>query len=200
MGCYFLLQGIFPTQGLKACLFYVYCIGRWILYHWAPWEALKNLICVSVWLFDTLWTVTCQAPLSMESSRQEYWNGSPYPLPGCLSNPRIEWVSCTADRFFTNWATSRALQIVDASYKSGKPKLLCTASFSIIMCSFGGWGPFYNIAFPIASVLYVSTLPVQLCVHTQGLVLSSCYWIVHTPLFSSFGALTLICLTNVNRG
>ena len=27
-----------------------------------------------VWLFATLWTVACQAPLSMEFSRQEYWS------------------------------------------------------------------------------------------------------------------------------
>ena len=26
----------------------------------------------------------------MESSRQEYWNGLPFPTPGDLSNPRIE--------------------------------------------------------------------------------------------------------------
>ena len=30
----------------------------------------------------TLWTVACQAPLSVEFSRQEYWNGLPFPLPG----------------------------------------------------------------------------------------------------------------------
>ena len=30
-------------------------------------------------LFATLWTVSYQAPLSMEFSRQEYWNGLPFP-------------------------------------------------------------------------------------------------------------------------
>ena len=30
----------------------------------------------------TPWTVTCQAPLSMKFSRQEYWNGFPFPTPG----------------------------------------------------------------------------------------------------------------------
>ena len=29
----------------------------------------------SVQLFVTPWTATCQAPLSMEFSRQEYWSG-----------------------------------------------------------------------------------------------------------------------------
>ena len=28
-----------------------------------------------------LWTVTCQAPLSMEFSRQEFWNGLPFSFP-----------------------------------------------------------------------------------------------------------------------
>ena len=40
-----------------------------------------------VWLFVTAWTVACQAPLSMEISRQEYWSGFPFPSPGDLSNP-----------------------------------------------------------------------------------------------------------------
>ena len=33
-------------------------------------------------LFVTLWTVACQAPLSMGFSRQEYWSGLPFPPPG----------------------------------------------------------------------------------------------------------------------
>ena len=38
----------------------------------------------------TLWTVTHQAPLSMEFSRQEYWSELPCPPPGDLFNPGIE--------------------------------------------------------------------------------------------------------------
>ena len=41
-------------------------------------------------LFVTPWTVVCQASLSMEFSRQEYWSGVPFPSPGDLSNPGIE--------------------------------------------------------------------------------------------------------------
>ena len=36
------------------------------------------------------WTVAHQAPLSMEFSRQEYWNGLPFPSPGYLPDPGIE--------------------------------------------------------------------------------------------------------------
>ena len=41
-------------------------------------------------LFVILWTVTHQAPLSMEFSRQDYWNRLPYPPPGDLPDPGIK--------------------------------------------------------------------------------------------------------------
>ena len=46
-----------------------------------------------VLLFVTLWTVDCQAPLSMEFSRQGYWSGLPYPLPRDLPAPGIKLAS-----------------------------------------------------------------------------------------------------------
>ena len=73
-------------------------------------EKSKNTICVQaqslgcVQLFVTLWTVVYQAPLSMEFSRQEYWNGLPFPTPGDPPNPGIKTKSPTspslASRFF----------------------------------------------------------------------------------------------------
>ena len=49
-------------------------------------------------LFGTVWTVACQAPLSMGFSRQEYWSGFPCPSLGDRPNPGIEptvpYVSC----------------------------------------------------------------------------------------------------------
>ena len=41
-------------------------------------------------LSATPWTVAHQAPLSMEFSRQEYWNGLPLPSPGNLPGPGME--------------------------------------------------------------------------------------------------------------
>ena len=38
----------------------------------------------------TPWATANRAPLSMESSRQDYWSGLPFPSPGDLSNPGIE--------------------------------------------------------------------------------------------------------------
>ena len=73
------------------------------------------LSCFShVQLFATLWTVTCQTPLSMGFSRQEYWIGLPFPPPGDLPNPGIELVSlmspALAGRFFTTRAAWEAPQ------------------------------------------------------------------------------------------
>ena len=42
------------------------------------------------WLWATIWTEACQAPLSMETSKHEYWSGLPCPLPGDLHNPGIK--------------------------------------------------------------------------------------------------------------
>ena len=42
-----------------------------------------------------LWTVSCQALLFMEFSRQEYWSGLPCPPPGDIPNPGIEHVTLT---------------------------------------------------------------------------------------------------------
>ena len=44
----------------------------------------------NVWVFLTLWTIACQAPLSTGFSRQEYWSSLPCPPPGDLPNPGTE--------------------------------------------------------------------------------------------------------------
>ena len=56
--------------------------------------SLLHLTCVYVLsrvrLFVTPWTVTCQASLSMEFSRQEDWSGLPFPTPEDFPDPEIE--------------------------------------------------------------------------------------------------------------
>ena len=49
-----------------------------------------SLVAESWATLATPWTVTCQAPLSMGFSRQEYWSGLPFPYPGDLPDPGIE--------------------------------------------------------------------------------------------------------------
>ena len=48
---------------------------------------LVTKLCLTL---ETSWTVTCQAPLSMKFSRQEYWSGLPFPSPGDLPDPGIK--------------------------------------------------------------------------------------------------------------
>ena len=60
------------------------------------------------WLFAALCTIAHQAPLSMGFSRQDYWNGLPFPPPGDLPDPGIEPVSSAlAGGFFTTEPTER---------------------------------------------------------------------------------------------
>ena len=63
----------------------------------------------------TSWTVACQAPLSMEFSRQEYWSRLLFPPPGDLPDPGIEPGSlgspALAGRFFTTLPPGKPLLV-----------------------------------------------------------------------------------------
>ena len=74
------------------------------------------LSCFSpVQLFALLWTVACQAPLSMGFSRQEHQSGLPGPPPQDLPDLGIELTSLTspalAGRPFTISAPWEALSL-----------------------------------------------------------------------------------------
>ena len=63
---------------------------------WIFWLQVSCPVCACVishfsyvWLFVTLWTVACQAPLSMGFSRQEDWSGLPHPSPEDLPHPGL---------------------------------------------------------------------------------------------------------------
>ena len=63
---------------------------------------VQSLSCAR--LFATPGAAVCQAPLSMEFLREEYWSGLPYLTSGDLPNPGLEPtspVSCAAGGFFT---------------------------------------------------------------------------------------------------
>ena len=49
-----------------------------------------GLVTKSCLTLATPWTIDCQAPLSIGFSRQEYWNGLPFPSPGDLPDSGIE--------------------------------------------------------------------------------------------------------------
>ena len=65
-----------------------------------------------VQLSATLWTVACQAPLSLGFAKSEYWSGLPYPSSGDLPNPGIESTSpvypVLAGGFFTSEPMGKA--------------------------------------------------------------------------------------------
>ena len=64
------------VSGHVGCL---YILRVYSVSHWCPTLTTR--------------TVACQAPLSMEFSRQDYWSGFPLPTSGGLLNPGIEPVS-----------------------------------------------------------------------------------------------------------
>ena len=59
---------------------------------------LSHFSCVQ--LCVTLWTVACWDPLSMGSSRQEYWTGLLFPSPGDFPNPGIKLTSPNIHYYF----------------------------------------------------------------------------------------------------
>ena len=71
--------------------------GRWE-WSWPKYTLGKSLkerkwkcwLLSCVHLFANPWTAACQAPLSIEFFRQEYWSGLPSPSPGVLPHPGIE--------------------------------------------------------------------------------------------------------------
>ena len=64
----------------------------------------------------TPWTVACQAPLSIGFTKQEYWNGLPFPPAGDLPDPGIELESpksvVLAGGFFTTEPPEKDRQII----------------------------------------------------------------------------------------
>ena len=73
---------------------------------------VQLLSCVQ--LFVTPWTVTLQAPLSMEFSRQEYCSGLPFSTPEDPPHPVMECVSlacisCICRQILYCWATRKGL-------------------------------------------------------------------------------------------
>ena len=90
-----------------------------IAYITVPLPTPKNVsLHAQLWLFATPRTEACQAPRSMEFSRQEYWSSLPFLTPGDFPDPGIKPTSIVppamARGFFTNcsaWETHRGLQM-----------------------------------------------------------------------------------------
>ena len=88
-------QSVNYAQGgcLGLCML---CVIRSLVFSLYPWYLVCVCVCVCVCvvsyfshvqLFAMLWAVACQAPLSMEVFRLEYWSGLSLPSTGNLADP-----------------------------------------------------------------------------------------------------------------
>ena len=97
-----------PCEALQPC--------GYVLIQVIARQLSQIIVCVCVFscvqLFVMPGTVLCQASLSMESSREEYWSRLPCPPPGDLPNPGMEPQSLMSPAltgwFFTPSATWEA--------------------------------------------------------------------------------------------
>ena len=99
VGCYFLLQGIFPAIKPTSPMSPALAGGFFTIS--TPWETSEFWLCFSCSVVSESsvapWTVARYASLSMEFFRQEY-----IPPSGDLPDPGVKpMVSHTAGRFFT---------------------------------------------------------------------------------------------------
>ena len=87
------------------CCVSLFCTAKWISYEYACVLSFFSHFQLS----ESLWTIACQASLSMRFSRQEYWSGLPCPSLADLPNTEIEPESLMSPAmvggFFTTGAT-----------------------------------------------------------------------------------------------
>ena len=149
------------------------------------------LSCFShVWFFATSWTEACQAPLSMEFSRQEYWSGLSFPLPGDLPNPGIE----PAFLHFLQWQVS-SLPLMPP----GNPiRASCLSNLSTVLFQrmIYIWYDMIHILFAltIISIIYFETYLQDICSRAKSLCLSQAS-LKAVPPFGSESVDPMICET-----
>ena len=78
---FFYLAKCFPVSSMSVHVLIFHSFYGWIMCVWVT-QSCPTLVIP--------WTVTCQSPLSMGFSRQEYWSGLSFSPPGDFPNPRIE--------------------------------------------------------------------------------------------------------------
>ena len=95
------------------------------------------VLCCSchVWLFETPWTIACQAPLSIEFSRQEYWSGLPFPPPNAVVEPMSHYVFCIGRWVLYHWRHLGSLYSIMSSTNNDN----LTSSFPV-------WIPFTSFS------------------------------------------------------
>ena len=99
---------------------------------------MASLVHLSV----TSWTVACQAPVSMEILRQQYWSGLPFPTPGELPRDQEIFLETTmslgspalAGGFFTTVLPGKPQDVNEpVQFFPNWPPMLCASSLSMTL-------------------------------------------------------------------
>ena len=111
---------------LQCCINH-FCSAKWFSYTYMWWFSSLS----RVWLFATPWTVASQAAQSMGFSRQEYWNGLPFPSQGIFLTQGsklhlLHWQmdSSPLSHLLCNFLVVRSLSRVLDCSMAGKPSCL----------------------------------------------------------------------------
>ena len=81
------------------------------------------------------WTAAHPAPLSMRFSRQGYWNGLPFPSPGHLPSPGVEFGSpaLQADSLLTELRGKPILYVVVCICQPQSPNQMFSMPWNILL-------------------------------------------------------------------
>ena len=148
--------------------------------------------------FATPWTVACQAPLSMEFPRQEYWSGLPFPPPGHLPRlrdwTRVFYVSCIGKWILYHWAIWEAPFSIYSYYKilTTFPVLYNIYPYSLSIFADGNISFFLWLnSIPFVYTHMHHTTPQLLCSFIDGHLYCFCILAVLMLLLSTLGYLYL---------
>ena len=147
-------------------------------------------------LFVNLWTVACQAPLSMEFSRQENWSGLPCPFPGDLPDIGIKPTSLMSLAFLGRKALTNLHSMLKGSFASKglSSQSYCFSSNHVWIWELDhkkGWAPknwyFWTVMFAMTSAFSwknsISLYPASFCTPKPNLpVAPAISWL---PTFTS---------------
>ena len=170
-----LILTILPLlYSLRLRTFYLlFCYSSYLLLYHIP---RRTCVCVlshfsHVGFLATLWTVACQAPLSMGFSRQEYWSGFPCPPPGDLPDPGIEPSSvmspALAGWFFTTSATWVGSLRPRLGGVQQKQWLISLMNLQFVQSSVGS-GQLYSVQHQLGSAGVEHLLPGWQCSAADG--------------------------------
>ena len=95
--------------------------------------SLSDQLCPALWI---PWTTAQHCSLSMEFSRQKYWNGLPFPPPGDLPDPGIELSTLVspalAGGFFTTESPGKPIFRKVKMYKGREEKTSVCCFFFLL--------------------------------------------------------------------